>query len=339
MSAPERFGTGPEGEAVHRVTLENGGTVARIMTWGAGLTDLRISGVDHALVLGSPEFPPYLTVMRFFGVIAGRVANRIAKASAPLNGRKLQLERNENGRTALHGGTSGSGTANWVLDGHGDRSCRMCIRLADGQGGFPGNLDLVATYGLEADGALTLTIEGRTDAPTFCSPAHHAYWNLDGKPDLSGHRLRVNAQTYLPVDGEKIPLGAPRPVAGTRFDFHEARNIIEPGDEPLDHNFCLDGTVPLHPACRLEAGGIVLDVATTAPGLQLYDGAHINTAPWLGHHGRPHRRHAGLAIEPQAWPDAPNHPDFPSILLMPGQTFRQVSRFHAHPAMPERTVP
>ena len=130
MSAPERFGTGPEGEAVHRVTLENGGTVARIMTWGAGLTDLRISGVDHALVLGSPEFPPYLTVMRFFGVIAGRVANRIAKASAPLNGRKLQLERNENGRTALHGGTSGSGTAN--CDGSGGCECAGYC----GNGGF-----------------------------------------------------------------------------------------------------------------------------------------------------------------------------------------------------------
>ena len=332
MSGAERFGSGPDGETVHRVTLANGGVTARIMTWGAGLTELRLGGTGHSLVLGSSEFAPYLSVMRSFGVIVGRVANRIAGGRAPLNGRMLDLERNENGVTTLHGGERGAGSANWRLDGHDASSCRLSIRLADGQGGFPGNLDLMATYRLEPDGAQTLTVEGRTDAPTFCNPANHAYWNLDGTPDLSGHRLTVHAQTYLPVDSHKIPLGPIQPVDGTRFDFRNARSVILPGDGLLDHNFCLDGGAALRPACRLEASTIILDVATSEPGLQLYEGAHINTAPFFGHGGQPYGRNAGLAIEPQRWPDAPNHPGFPSILLLPGQTYQQVSRFHAHTA-------
>lgn len=330
MKTADRFGTGPDGETVHRFTLTNNGHMASVMSWGAALTDYRIAGVAQSLVLGADRFEPWLTVMSSFGVIVGRVANRIAGARAPLQGRMLDLERNENGTTILHGGAKGCGSVNWTIDGFDENSRRLSVRLADGQGGFPGNLDLVATYRLGSDGALDLMIEGRTDAPTFCNPAHHAYWNLDGSADLSGHRLTAIATHYLPVNDLKIPLGKPSPVEGTRFDFQASRAVMLPGDGPLDHNLCLDGADgTLRPACRLEAGGVALDISTTAPGLQLYDGAHISTAPHAGHGGVPYGSHAGLAIEPQGWPDAPNHPDYPSVLLLPGQVYRQHTRFHA----------
>ena len=330
MRNAERFGTGPQGEAVHRVTLRNSGHMARVMSWGAALTDYRIAGAQQSLVLGGDLFEPWLTVMSSFGVIVGRVANRIADGRAPLQGRMLELERNENGLTTLHGGAKGCGSVNWAIEGFDDTSCRLSLRLADGQGGFPGNLDLSATYRLEADGALDLVIEGRTDAPTFCNPAHHAYWNLDGSAELSGHRLTAKATHYLPVNDRKIPIGEPHPVAGTRFDFRTSRAVMVAGDATFDHNLCLDGADgTLRPACRLEAGKVALEIATTAPGLQLYDGAHLSTAPHAGHGGVPYRSHAGFAIEPQFWPDAPNHPDYPSILLLPGQVSRQHTRFHA----------
>lgn len=327
--APVRFGSAPDGSRVDLVTIENGGMKASLMTWGASLQDLRLGGVDHSLVLGSPDFAPYLGPMRFFGANVGRAANRIAGGRAKLDGRVVELERNEKDRTTLHGGSSGSGTANWRIEGHDGASVRMAIRLADGASGFPGDLDLVVTYRLLDDGALDLEIEGSTDAATFCNPAHHSYWNLDGGPDLSGHVMRVAADRYLPIDADKIPLGAPAPVEGTRFDFRASRSVIRDGDAPLDHNLWLaDARGPLKPVCRLEAGGLMLDIATTEPGLQVYDGVNIATGEHTTHSGRPYGRHAGLALEPQCPPDVPNQHGYPSILLMPGQIYRQHSCFH-----------
>ncbi|SIO31287.1 aldose epimerase family protein [Vannielia litorea] len=325
----EIFATTPEGDVVEIVTLQNGPATARVMTWGATLQDFRLDGIEHSLVLGSPVFEPYRTRMRNYGAIVGRAANRIAGGRAPLNGTTLQLETNEEGRTALHGGSDGCGYINWQLAEASATSARFAVTLADGQGGHPGNLALTATYSLDAEGALTLEITGTTDAPTFCNIAHHSYWNLDGTPTLDGHTLQVDADSYLAVDAHKIPQNGPAPLAGTRFDFRQPRAITMATDAPgLDHNFCLrdPGTV-MRPACTLRAAGLQLEIDTTEPGLQVYDGSGLNSeAP--GHTGKPYGPHAGVAIEPQHWPDAPNHPDYPQITLNPGQTYRQVSRFH-----------
>jgi aldose 1-epimerase len=193
----------------------------------------------------------------------------------------------------------------------------MSLTMPDGGGGFPGTLSLSVEYRLEEDGALSVEIEATSDGPTFCNPAQHSYWNLSGEADLSHHKLTVHAERYLEVDARKIPLGGPRPVAGTPFDYRKAASL--PGEEgpPLDHNFCL----------RDEPGE--LRVITTEPGLQVYDGQHIDSGQHLGHSGTPYGARAGIALEPQRWPDAPNHPDYPSILLRPGETYRQLSRFHA----------
>lgn len=321
------FGTTPGGEDVAIVQIRNGGAAANLMTWGASLQDFRLGGVDNALVLGSPDLAPYFGTMRYFGAMVGRVANRIAGGRAMLNGLRLSLDRNENGVTTLHGGQTGTGVVNWRLDRQDETSCRFALDLADGQDGFPGRLALHVTYALEDDGALRIDAEGRSDAPTYCNLAHHSYWNLDGSPDISGHRMVVDAERYLPVDDQLIPTGERAPVDGTRFDFRGPRPVWKAGDALLDHNFCLDHPGGLAKACTLRTPSVQLDVETTEPGLQVYEGAALDTAPARGHGGSPYGARAGVALEPQGWPDAPNRPDFPSVLLLPGDTYRQTTRF------------
>lgn len=302
------FGTAPDGSPVHRAVIERGGSRVALLTWGATVQGFHVDSVPHSLVLGADSVEPYFTGLRHYGAVAGRVANRIGGGRAPLAGRELSLDLNERtGRNTLHGGFQGSSVTNWTLDGADAASCRMSLRMPDGQGGFPGTLDLTATYALDGTGTLVMVLEGRTDAPTFCNLANHAYWTMDGSGDLSNHVFQVNADTYLPVDAHLIPLGDPAPVADTRFDFREARALRRAGDGTIDHNFCLN---PGGIACTLRAGGLALEIGTTEPGLQVYDG-----------------KGAGLALEPQRWPDAPNHPDYPSIVLMPGETYRQETRF------------
>lgn len=330
----EIFDTAPGGEPVQRIAIANGGARACLISWGASLQDFRLQGVDHPMVLGSPVLAPYLTEhMRYFGAMAGRVANRIAGGAAEIDGETYRFERNENDVTTLHGGGAGSSTArNWRLDDHGPAHCRFVLQMADGQAGFPGTLDVTVLYRLLENGALRIEVDAVTNRPTLCNFAHHSYWNLDGTADLARHRLTVPAERYLPVDGRYIPTGAPAAVAGTDFDLRAPTPLIRPGAQPIDHNFCLADDAAAENAlrlmCRLETPERVLTIRSTEPGLQVYDGARMDTAPHAGLGGRPYGRFAGVALEPQRWPDAPHHPDYPSILLRPGETYRQVSEFH-----------
>ncbi len=324
----QRFGTTPNGEAVHLVCIGNGGTTASIMTWGATLQDLRIDGVAHSLVLGAAELAPYLGPMRYFGAVVGPVANRIANGRISIAGKEYVLDRNERGETTLHGGSLGFGDRNWELQEHDEHACVLSLRHPDGLCGFPGNMEVQVRYGVESGGALSVEIRGRTDAPTYFSPAFHGYWNLDGNADLSRHRLSIFAPTYLPVDAKLIPTGDPESVEGTRFDYRSPRL---PGGE-LDTNFCLaNSQTDLRRVCRLETDRLRLDIETTEPGLQVYDAGSLDTAPWPGHQGRVYGANAGVAIEPQFWPDTPHHESYPSSLLRPGQEYLQRSRFDIQP--------
>ncbi len=321
--AAEHFGTAPDGGAVMRLRLARGGTRAAVMTWGASLQDLRRDGIGHALVLGSPDFPPYLDELRYFGAIVGPLANRITGARFSLDGKVHQLTPNEGRRTTLHGGPEGFGQQNWRIEAASDHHCTLALEHPAGRGGFPGNLTLRATYTLEQDGALRLEITGSTDAPAVLGPAFHGYWNLDGRPDLSGHSLQVDADRYLPVDYRKISTW-PEPVEGTAFDLRRPR---APPPQ-LDHNFCLaEARGPLRPVARLEADGLRLVLETTEPGLQVYTGAQLGGGTAPGHHGAPHGANAGIALEPQPWPDAPNRLLFPSARIDPGEAYLQVTRF------------
>lgn len=318
------FGTTPEGDEVYLVQIGNGGTTASIMTWGASLQDLRTACVDHSLVLGASELAPYLGPMRYFGAVVGPVANRIANGRMRVAGNEYRLDRNENDATTLHGGSQGFGERNWTLESHDEHTCILSLRHPDGLCGFPGNMDVQVSYSVETSGALCVEIRGKTDKPTYFGPAFHAYWNLDGMADLSNHRLSIMASTYLPVDEKLIPVGEPRPVEDTHFDFRTPHTP----DGRLDINFCLSRTqTELRRVCRLETDRLSLEIETTEPGLQVYDGGSLNTAPWSGHLGRIYGTNAGIAIEPQFWPDAPNHDDYPSNLLMPGEEYIQRSCF------------
>ena len=320
----EHFAIGPNGTRIGRVTIRGGGMTARILTWGATVQSLHRDGSPHSLLLGSPDIYAYLAQMRYFGAIVGPVANRIAGGRFWLGGVLHETERNEAGRTTLHGGSSGFGERPWRVIDFGDSYCTLETSQPDGFGGFPGPLVTCVTYGLTDHGALSVQISGTADAIAVFAPAFHGYWNLDGRPDLSDHLLRVAADRYLAVDDPQIPVGAPVGVEGTPFDYRVAR---APGLD-LDHNFCL-GTAPepLRDVAEVTAGRLRLCLQTTEPGLQVYTAGRTSSGRWPGHDGKPYGLNAGLALEPQAWPNAVNRPDFPSVQIAPGETVTQLSRF------------
>ena len=318
------FGQLPDGQSVQRIQISGGGLTAQILTYGATVQDLRLDGVAHPLVLGSPMVQPYLTDFRYFGAIVGRFANRIAGGQFVLNGLTWALDRNDGGVQTLHGGSMGAGQLIWTLASVQADRVTLTLTLPDGHMGFPGTMQVQATYSLPGDGALRVDIVAQSDAPGPCSFAHHGYFNLDGSDSVLDHVLQVDSAQYLPVDQTLIPTGQIAPVAGTAFDFQLARPI---GSTGYDHNLCLSNTKqPLRAVARLVGqNGVAMTVLTTEPGLQLYDGQKISAAGLAGLDGRRYGRNAGVALETQAWPDAPNQPAFPGCVLQVGQVSEQVT--------------
>ncbi len=318
------FGQTRDGTPVTAVTLTTGELTATILTFGAALSDLRLTGLPHALTLGGSEVAAYQDgPMRYFGTIVGPLANRLAGAQATVGGRELRLAAND-GPNLLHGGRDGTHTHVWSVAEAGPAQVRLTLALRDGEDGFPGNRRITAVY--RAEGAtLTLTLEAETDAPTLMNLAHHGYWNPDGAPTTRGLRLTVQADSYLPVDAGLIPLGAPCAVHDA-FDLRGGRLLDM--TEGIDHNFCLaPAPRELTEIASLAGRSATLHLASTEPGLQIYEGAQIATAPFGGHDGVPYGAFAGVAMEPQRWPDAPHHPAFPSVTLDPGQRYAQTTRW------------
>lgn len=327
MNAPlhaEAFGTLPDGTQVTRATLTAHGMTLGVITYGASVQDLRLEGIAHALVLGFPTLAPYLESGRYFGAIVGRCANRIAGGRAIIDGQPYQLDRNEAGQTTLHGGSNGTGQRNWTVADMAPDRITLIDNLPDGHMGFPGALQVQVTYRILPGPILSITIEATSDRATLANFAQHSFFNLDGRANIAAHRLTVPAQTRLATDAALIPVGAPVPVAGTKYDFRRGPLI---GERPMiDDNLCLHHARRPQPglAATLTAGALTMQITTTEPGLQIYGGAHINT-PEPGLMGQPYGNHAGIALEPQIWPDAANHPDYPSALLRPGETYRQIT--------------
>ena len=248
-------------------------------------------------------------------------------AFSNFSGTSYGLSANEAGRTCLHGGSTGMATRVWEIADAGPHHLTLRLSLADGDGGFPGNRVCDAAFVLGADADLTLTLRATTDAPTLMNRTTHRFWSLDGRATTAGHSLRVAADHYLAVDGDRIPVGAPQAVAGTRFDLQTGG--VPELNAGYDHNWCLaPARRPLSFAAELTGlSGVRLVMETTEPGLQIYDGARMDTAPHLGHSGQPYGANAGIALEAQGWPDAPNRPDFPAVRLDPGQAHEQVTRW------------
>lgn len=328
----EEFGRTADGEIVRRVAIAGGGLTANVLTWGAVVQDLRLAGHEPPLVLGFERFEDYPARSPYFGAIAGRYANRISHGRFDLDGRMVQVDTNFLGKHLLHGGVRGTGKRVWTIGEAGADFVRLTLADRDGEMGFPGNLDIECIYRLEND-ALKVGLTARTDAPTLCNLAHHSYFNLDdgGAGDVLGHRLMIEGERYVPVDGEWIPTGGTLDVAGTPFDFRGMREIAWPEDGSqfvYDHNWCLaDARRPLTKAVRLEGArsGVSMEVWTTEPGLQFYAGHKLALDGGLGR--RSYGAFAGLCLEPQTWPDSPNNPDFPQAVLRPGEVYEQATEY------------
>lgn len=314
------FGKDAQGAGVQAISFGAGGLRATVLTHGAILQDLRLEGVDHGLTLGSDRMADYLGPMCYHGPIVGPVANRISGARAQVGARDCRFEANEGGRHCLHSGRSGSHARPWQIAAAGPDHLTLTLDLADGEGGFPGHRRITALWQALPPATLRLTIRTETDAATLVNFTNHSYWNLDGARDWSGHHLRIAADRVTEVDADLIPTGHLPEVAGTPLDLRAGR-VIRPGDPVLDTNFCLSDTPrPLREVLWLTGQtGLRLALATTEPGVQVYD----NRVP-LRPGAAPHE---GLAIEPQHWPDAPHQPGFPSILLAAGARRDQITEW------------
>jgi len=312
----------PDGRPVHRITLSNGRLSARILTLGAIVQDLRLAGVDFPLVLGAERIAPYLGPMRYFGGMVGRYANRIGAGRFTLNGQTIQLSRNQDGRHCLHGGTIGSAERLWDIRAQTPDSVTLALTLADGEMGFPGEMAVDLIISLSGD-RLCFDITATSDRDTICSFAHHGYFVLDASGSIADHRLKMAAESVLAIDADLIPTGAIVPVSQTGLDFRAARSLH---NVALDHNFCLsDRRLAPRPVALLcsDLSGLAMQIETTEPGLQVYTANHLPVPGLAGLGGRAYGRHAGIALEPQNWPDAPNHPAFPSALLRAGEVYHQ----------------
>ncbi|MGW3492185.1 aldose epimerase family protein [Streptomyces sp. NPDC001020] len=311
----ELFGALSDGTPVHRWTLGRGGVRVRVLSYGGIVQSVEVPDRDGRpadVVLGFPDLDGYVgNPGPYLGALVGRYANRIAGARFTLDGRTYALEPN-NGPNSLHGGERGFDKRVWAVEPveHGVRLSRVSPH---GEEGFPGRLEVSATYTLDADGTLRIAYEATTDAPTVVNLTHHAYWNLAGSGNAGRHELRIAASRFTPVDTTLVPTGALDGVDGTRFDFRTARKV----GSGYDHNFVLDKGVTGTPEEVAElydpASGRLLTVATTEPGLQLYTADHLDV---------PFAPGAGIALETQHFPDSPNRPEFPSTCLRPGEVYR-----------------
>ncbi|MCG3266972.1 aldose epimerase family protein [Yoonia sp. I 8.24] len=312
------FGTTRRGDPVEKVTLRAGGLQVSILTLGAIVQDVRLDGVDHGLTLGSDELSDYETSMGYHGALVGPIANRISNGRVRLDGMMYELERND-GAGHLHSGSDGTHRQIWAVSQQSENSVTLTLDLADGVNGLPGRRQITATFTVAAPASLTLDITGTTDAKTLMNFANHSYWNLDRRETWEGHTLQIAADRYLPTDTASAPTGEICDVNGTDMDFQAAR-VVEKDAPALDHNFCLSNAAKLQDMLILTGeSGVAMSVATTAPGIQVYDGRGAS---------RPGKTtYEGLAIEPQHWPDAPNHRGFPSIAVTPDAPYRQTSRW------------
>jgi len=339
------FGTLEDGTPIHEAVLRSpGGAEAKVMEWGAVLRDLVVplpGGGKQRVVLGFPNFADYPLHSPHMGAIAGRFANRLSGGRFTLDGTTYQTPLNDHGRNSLHGGGQGFGKSPWTLVHCDGSSATLALVSAAGDAGYPGTLNLWCRYGFIGAATLRIELTATTDAPTIVNLAHHSYFRLDDGPDILDHELDVRANLTTPVDADLIPDGSLADVSGTPFDFRKARPIrfANPGGTRFwyDHNYVLrrDRREPsaaagldlAHAATlRSHRSGLAMQVWTTEPALQVYDGAKLDT-PVAGLDGAAYGANAGIALEPQHVPDSPNLPHFPSTVLRPGELYRQVSEF------------
>ncbi|MFM7379002.1 MAG: aldose epimerase family protein [Erythrobacter sp.] len=337
------FGHLPDGHAVEAVTLVNRqGASATVIAYGATLQSMIVPDRDGVLAdvtLGHATLGEYCANTAYFGSSIGRVANRIAGGRFVLDGEEYSVPAN-NGPNALHGGPGGFDKALWDIVAIGDTPAPF-VRLAhtspDGDQGFPGTLQVTAEYALGDDGALAITYRATTNRPTLVNLTNHAYWNLAGEGAAASamdHALTIPAEHFLPTDEAAIPTGDFTPVDATPFDFREPRvigaRVRDTAHDQIrighgyDHNWVIARERAEAPRllARLAhpASGRVVAVLSTEPGVQFYSGNFLGGS-LIGKGGQAYRMGDGVALEPQMFPDTPNHPAFGSIRLEPGEEY------------------
>jgi aldose 1-epimerase len=343
---PSTFGVLADGREVLEYTIANSaGMSARIINYGATIRSLSVPDRDgniEDVVLGYDSLQGYVNGSEYFGAVVGRYGNRIAKGQFTLDGQQFQLTIN-NGENHLHGGKIGFNKVLWdaeVLNDSDVPAIRFTYVSRDGEEGYPGTVTLKVTYALTDDNELRINYEGMTDKPTILNPTQHSYFNLSGNfaETILGHSLMIEADKFTPVDEGLIPTGELASVENTPLDFRQPQTIGARIDDPFeqlvlgkgyDHNWVLrnyTGPGDVHKAAELyEPGsGRVMTVFTDQPGLQFYSGNFLDGSA-IGKNGIAYGHRTGLCLETQVFPDSPNHPDFPSATLYPGQVYRQTT--------------
>ena len=338
----EAFQTTVDGKPVALYTLHAGDITMQVTNYGARVVSLWTpdrEGRYEDIVLGYENIGRYIdnTGERFLGAVVGPYANRIAKGRFTLDGAEYTLPLNNNGQT-LHGGLKGVDRVVWDVVSATDDKLVLHYLHPDGQDGFPGNLDIEMTYSLTPDNEFRVDYKATTDKPTVANFSHHPFFNLKGEGNgtVLDNVLTINASHTTPVDSVLIPTGQIAPVEGTPFDFREPHAIgerIGADNEQLrngagyDHNWVIDRKTPsgIEQAATVwePASGRTIEVLSDQPGLQVYSGNFFDGTS-IGKYGKPQRYRESLALETQKYPDSPNHDNFPSTVLRPGEEYTQV---------------
>ncbi len=338
MSAKkESFGQTSGGRQIDLYTLTNtNGLRARIMNYGAILVSLEVPDRDGNIgdiTLGFDALDGYLKEHPYFGATVGRYANRIGKAKFVLDGVEYKLAAN-NDENHLHGGIKGFDKVVWKLEDLRSESNEAVVKLSyiseDGEEGYPGNLACSITYTLTKDDELKFSYEAQTDKTTVINLTNHSYWNLAGQGDILGHELMLNADKYTPIDEGLIPTGEIRSVKDTPMDFTLPMSIgsrIGQVEGGYDHNYVLNsggGSSALAARVYEPTSGLVMEIYTTEPGIQVYTGNFLDGS-LTGKAGKVYKKHCAFCLETQHFPDSPNKSNFPSAVLLPGQKYTSVT--------------
>ena len=333
------FGTTPDGEEVQLYTLVNSnGVKAEIMTYGGILVSLDVPDKNGKLgdvVLGYDNLAGYIKETPYFGALVGRYGNRIDKGKFTLEGKEYTLAVND-GENHLHGGLKGFDKVVWkgeAVEGDDGVGVKLTYLSKDGEEGYPGNLNCTVVYTLTNDDEFKIKYSATTDKATVLNLTHHSYFNLTGcKRDILDHEMMLNADKLTPVDEGLIPTGELQPVKGTVMDFTKATAIgarIDSSYEQIkfgggyDHNWVLNKSsdgMTLAARVYEPTTGRVMEVFTTEPAIQFYSGNFLD-GTIKGKGGKVYKHRYGFCLETQHFPDSPNKPEFPSVVLKPGQNY------------------
>jgi aldose 1-epimerase len=342
------FGTTKEGEAVELYTLTNDNRMeVKIITYGGILVSIKAPDKNGQLadvVLGFDNLKDYEEKSPYFGCITGRYANRIAEGKFTLDGVVYDQLAINNGPNHLHGGLKGFDKVVWKArtgQSANGPALKLQYQSEDMEEGYPGNLDVTVTYMLTNDNALKIDYEAKTDKPTLCNLTNHTYFNLaeHGIQSHYEHQMMINADAFTPIADEgAIPTGEIRPVKGSPMDFTSLTPVglhINDNDEQLkfgsgyDHNWVLnkekEGELSLAARTVEPTTGRVLETYTTEPGVQFYSGNYLDGVTGKG--GKTYPKRCAFCLETQHFPDSPNHPEFPSTVLRPGEKYQSTTIF------------